>query len=131
MHGVQPDREDRAQPERRQPATPRADDQAAEPVGPRDGAGRRREGRRAGRGGEGRRSTGVERSPGALELWDPQHAREVQPQHDEHHAADLSKQRQVVDERPCGERRGDPEQGEDEAEPRDVGEGMANREPAR
>jgi hypothetical protein len=60
-----------------------------------------------------------------------QDARQVQPEDHEDHAADLAEDRHPLRQTGGGERSRDPEQREDHPEPADVGEGVAERRPAR
>ena len=91
---------------------------------------RRCEGDGAGRGGQGSRSPGLERPPGPIQGRNPEHAGEIQPEHDQQDPADLAQQRQVVDERPGKVRRGHPEEREDRPEPDDVGDRVPHGQPA-
>ena len=83
------------------------------------------------RAGQGRRCARLERPPGAIERRDSQHPGKVQPERDEDDATELPKDRQVVDKRPREVGRGDPEQGEDAAEPGYERERVADCQPAR
>src|SRR6185436_17412589 len=83
-----PDREDRAEPERREPAAARADNLAADPIPDgRAGAAAPERGR-ARRGRQRSGGAGVDRSPRPLEGRDVEKASQVQPEHDEDDPAD-------------------------------------------
>ena len=123
------DREDRAKPERGQPATARGDEVAADPIP--DGRARTAAPERGRAGGGRQRSggAGVERTPGSLEGRDVEQTGEVETEHDEDDAADRPERRQIVDERPGHERAHDAEEREHRPEPGDVREGVPDREP--
>ena len=131
------DREDRAEAERRRPAPTGAHDPAAEPL--RESrlritgscATRSREGHCPGGARDRPCCAGLERPPRPIERRDPEHAGEIQPEHDQEDASQLSQDRQVLEQRAGGIGRRDAEQREHRAEPNDVGERMAHREPAR
>ena len=125
------DREDRAESERGEPAAARADDMAAESITEARPGAPAPEGRRARRGGQGSRGSGIEWSPAPLESRDVEEAREVQPEDDEDEATDRAQRRQVIGEGSGGEGRGDAEQREHGAEARHEREGMAHGQPAR
>ncbi len=91
----------------------------------------RRQRHATGHRGHARGGAGIEGPPRPLEEGDRQEPGEAEAHHDEDHATDDAEQRDVVGEGPAGEGGRDPEQGEDRAEPRDVGDGVAQRDPAR
>ena len=128
------DGEDRPEPERREPATLRIDEPAAQAIGHArvrgTGAGRR-ERHRAGDRGEGLRRPGVQGPPRSLEGRDRQDPGEREAHDDEDQPTDDPQGREEVRQGPGQERRRDAEDREDDPESRDVREGVPDGRPAR
>ena len=124
------DREDRAEPERGEPAAPRGHEAPTEPL-PEPAATRGCERHRT-RGGRDRfGGARVERPPGPLEDRDPHEPGQADAQDHEDQAADPAELVHVLGEAAGGIRGGDAQQREDGPETQHVGEAVAERRPAR